>query len=350
MIYTLPTLPALTSGNPIVFKCTRQSTDGTTAVLSICRRKSPVATSQYIAPSEGERWITLRKCFDTKGEAYIDIAPVVRAWFKETIDNDYRSVNKWSDGKMLDQMCNLYIGVKYGDDNGSHAWYQPFNQPIINAAVQSWELPKNDGEQLTDVEVPTFYNELPFDWSVLDLSMGGAVRIDKNRQRVLTSNVFFGTNEANEVVTNLGNKILLEEKETFRIIEGCIPSSPFYVRWLNMYGGIDYWCFGNSQKLTLKVTETTTFEPHITYYQDGRQETVAKKAEKTIRCGAVGLTRGEYRALSRLPLSPFIQWYDMQNNRWNSVQCQKSENTLNTSETKGEVELDFTFAPINTQL
>ena len=59
--------------------------------------------------------------------------------------------------------------------------------------------------------------------------------------------------------TQLKNILPVECKE-------CVPQSPFYVRWLNRFGGLDYWMFELRQEFKRKQSSYEDFEPYITDY------------------------------------------------------------------------------------
>lgn len=327
MIVEGPTIDFLTAGNPIIIKCTRQSSDGSTADITV----RPADSTKGNA-------ITLRKCYGRDGVAYIDIAPFARTLFTSELTNTF------IDGTQRDGMCNVDVMYSYSTTSKVVR--------VINSTLQPWDLAKRDGEPLTDIERPKFYDELPFDYSVLQLSQNintkfGALRIHKNRLARWQTGVYLGTEKYNTIATENDNLIgMSDENIDFKIYRSCLPQNPFYVRWLNKYGGIDYWCFGNNQKVTLSVGKTTTFNPYTTDRTQEKELTIGKEAEKKVKCGAVGLTDGEFKALSHLPLSTYIQWYDIPNNRWYRVQCEKSDAVRFTSESKSDIELEFTLPPV----
>ena len=160
MIVEAPTIDFLTAGNPIVIKCTREQSDNVAEI-----------TVRHADSTKGSQ-ITLRKCFGRDGVAYIDIAPYARTLFASELTDHF------NDGTQLDELCNTYVMYSYGTSSNVLR--------VINSTLQPWDLAKKDGEPLTDIEKPKYYDELPFDYSVLQLSQNistnfGALRIHKNR-------------------------------------------------------------------------------------------------------------------------------------------------------------------------
>ena len=132
-------------------------------------------------------------------------------------------------------------------------------------------------------------------------------------------------------------------KETLPVECRCIPNSPFYVRWLNRFGGIDYWMFEIRQELNRKQDSYGDFEPYITDYSQasGTNYAFTKTVSECIIVVAQGLNQNEWNELSRIAYSPFIQWFDERTQSWMDILTDKANNSRFTDTLMNEIEYTF---------
>ena len=123
----------------------------------------------------------------------------------------------------------------------------------------------------------------------------------------------------------------------------CVPSEPFYVRWLNRFGGVDYWMFQMSQTYTRSLDKQEDFIPYIvdTFTARGTNRSLSKEASEKAVVGAENLSDNEWYELSRIPFSPMIQMYDGDRDIWFDILPQKAENDMITSDGAHAVEFEF---------
>lgn len=129
------------------------------------------------------------------------------------------------------------------------------------------------------------------------------------------------------------------------IIDMPIPRNPFYVRWINRLGGVDYWMFGNSQEITVAAKDAKT----LLSYPAGNNTTFGIEADRSIVVGASGVLKKEWDVLSLLPLSPQIEWYNEEIGQWVIISVGKSENVINTNRSLHDVEFTFNLPTLQTQ-
>lgn len=112
----------------------------------------------------------------------------------------------------------------------------------------------------------------------------------------------------------------------------CIPKNPFYVRWINRYGGFDHWMFSKRQTYERELKNVETFEPYIAqnYFATGTTVVINKKVESKVVIGADGLTEKEWKILSFIADSPFVQLYDKENVKWIDIVVEKSKLAMQT--------------------
>lgn len=121
----------------------------------------------------------------------------------------------------------------------------------------------------------------------------------------------------------------------------CIPNNPFYIRWINRYGGFDYWMFSKRQTFEREIKNIETFEPYISdfFNASGTATVIDKSIESKVTIGAEGLTVNEWRILSFIADSAFVQWYDEENMKWINIIVEKSKLALQTDSSRHGLEL-----------
>lgn len=89
--------------------------------------------------------------------------------------------------------------------------------------------------------------------------------------------------------------------------------NPFYVRWINEFGGYDYWMYEGKQRFSRKIDKAETFEG---YDAMGKQTILSKEASETISASSGIITKLEAEALSYLLLSPHVAYWNMEEDAW----------------------------------
>lgn len=139
-----------------------------------------------------------------------------------------------------------------------------------------------------------------------------------------------------------GNYILIDG---VNIIDTPVPRNPFYVRWINRLGGVDYWMFGVSQQISIGVKDADT----LLNYSSGFNTTLGVEVETSVYVGASGVSRQEWEILSLLPLSPHIEWYNEKSGKWVTITARKSENTMDTDLNIHDMDFAFGLPNLKTQ-
>jgi len=137
---------------------------------------------------------------------------------------------------------------------------------------------------------------------------------------------------------------------TMPVEHPCIPSMPFYCRWINRLGGFDYWMFGNRQLISTKNSNVTTFKPYITNTETATTTdmVIGMSGATTVKVGAQGLTVNEYDTIKNIIFSPFIEYYDEKLARWVTV-IPTGTIEEDTRSTRKSLELEFLLPEIQTQ-
>jgi hypothetical protein len=131
--------------------------------------------------------------------------------------------------------------------------------------------------------------------------------------------------------------------QNMKTIETQIPSSPFYVKWINQQGGWDYWMFSHRQYLSRNSANQVTFNPYIEdqLTAKGFTQLVLVDGIEKVKVGAASLNDNDYDCVSKLIYSPSTQWFNESTGKWNTVLIEPSENTKDTRSTFND--LEFTF-------
>lgn len=125
----------------------------------------------------------------------------------------------------------------------------------------------------------------------------------------------------------------------------CTPNNPFYVRWINQMGGYDYWMFGKRQVFTHKTENKKTFRPYISNILKAQTTTELYKFDVTeqVVVGAEQLKNEYFKPLSKIILSPQIEWYNENTERWIHVYIADYDFDYNTAKSSQDIEITFSL-------
>lgn len=171
----------------------------------------------------------------------------------------------------------------------------------------------------------------------------------------LSSNIL--TNAGFFIFANTGEYITSESMATpsFMIVKNiehpCNPDSPFYIRWLNLDGGTEYYMFQRNQVINIS---TSSGDQYYTPHKDIKDVSYVsreldKEGEKVVTAGAEDLTEWEYCSLCKLPLSPKIEYYNKELEKWIRVQVEKFDQDTETKDPIKAIEIDFKFPELQLQ-
>lgn len=134
-------------------------------------------------------------------------------------------------------------------------------------------------------------------------------------------------NQGRVISDNLGNGITWTTPDSdykqfiLPIDNPVIPENPFYIRWKNRQGGLDYWMFGYRQFFTNSISNQQTFKPVVIDQQtaDTFTEVISFNGAEKAKVGAQGLTANEYDCISKLIYSPRIEWWNEEVQSWQRI-------------------------------
>lgn len=135
-----------------------------------------------------------------------------------------------------------------------------------------------------------------------------------------------------------------------RIID-CPFEQTFPIRWRNRKGVAEYYTFlGNGYKI--KESKTTGVKDR--YIEDAslvntNRIPYAIDASRKLKLGINNATTEEIDVLTKLPYSPWIEWYDYANMMWTRVTVAEFKNTEQMNNPGNDFEITFECPAVNTQ-
>lgn len=164
------------------------------------------------------------------------------------------------------------------------------------------------------------------------------------------------TNFDEIILTNFDEEIHLNGNTasiaTINVVSQCMPSNPFYVRWLNDLGGWDYWMFGVRQYFNSKSENKEIANRFIESVHNTRRTTLLTglKVSNFVKLGAGLLTSTEFEALKEIEYSPMVDYYDSVQGHWIGVQVTDVANEKDTKLGTQTIELTLQLPNRNVQL
>lgn len=317
----------------------------------------------------GDSEVSLRAEY-LSGKAEIDISQLCKSAFVEGRIASF-AVN---DNVCLD--TRLFAPYTYTDEYGS------FDAVAVNAVAQWGEsnnlsektyqfltgfnkLRKYDGYELTasfvcngerfyilDENGTPLFNKTDLGHYLLNVTTEKSL-IFSSKAKSYT--MLWESGKTTDVITDsLGEPILISSPEhkysIMPVISKPIPEHPFYVRWVNRFGGYDYWMMSSVQYITLSAKIDDAIELYSSdtlSLPGGNRRTIKKEAIRIIKVSTGQCTIADVKELQYLPLSPLVEWYDESKQAWVYLQCTDTEVELHNCQVTGSIEFEFELpAPI----
>jgi hypothetical protein len=285
--------------------------------------------------------ITLKRDW-INGTATFDISSIIKSYFAErpTTGSDIRAEPM------------LYVPYSVGSNS----------YIAINAVVQlgdSLDYSTMKNTALTTLDTIKLYDGYELDISVLsdnpalELSEGTCIANAVNIISVTSIGsitsvpLTFATLGGDTVLTLGEDTIQVSDFDLATIETGCVPLTPFYIRWNNYKGGRDYWMFSYNQRRVISLVENQTYQKYITdYTENGTDWSYFKKAIEAVTVGAELLTLNDYNALVKMTLSPYIEVFD---GVWKRIIIDSASNERGTKEPLNQFECTFLLPELNLQ-
>lgn len=123
----------------------------------------------------------------------------------------------------------------------------------------------------------------------------------------------------------------------------CPPTQPFYVRYINEKGGLEFFMFQKLQSFERTFGDVEVFERTIQDFSMARTTTdvLSKRVVDRVRIGAANLTKQEFSALSQLVTAPAVWWYNERLKDYVGIVLDKAKVELVTELPTQTIELEF---------
>lgn len=134
--------------------------------------------------------------------------------------------------------------------------------------------------------------------------------------------------------------------QIYTLVKKTVTKNPYYVRWLNPWGGFEYWCFDKRQTFSYTASDHKLLGRDITDFENARatHELYGGKGAKAVRLGATNLNEVEFLVLATLPFSPRVEVWE--GGIWIGLQPEPATSETVSDKPAGEVEFTLIYPEI----
>lgn len=286
-----------------------------------------------------------------RGKVMFDISEIVKSNFKDHL-------LEFKDGLSLLADLSLYCKYSVKGIAGASTISEFMAVNAVSQIGESFDRAGDKGKVLTSLPMLLKYDGYPLDYSVLstetsvETANGKTSPYSISRVQVgAESELNLRTEASEDVLDEARRNIKLMSAMDIRIYRAQTPPQPFYVRWINTLGGVDYFMFSRQQKRANTIKSVSTFNPYISDTETAKTNRLvyAMDTDSTITVGAEMLSPDVFATLHRMPFSPLIEWFNEETGKWVRLSVNKFDGQYYSKpETKG-VEVTFSLPSINIQ-
>lgn len=285
-----------------------------------------------------------------RGVVRFDASPVVKRWFNTELQ-------EFPAGQAI--VSDKALSVRFSVRNiGANLTFLAVNG--VAQVGESSNRQEDEGRVLTRFSRLDIYEGYPLDYSILVGQQGipsargnllplaiSRVSVDDSVLEVLLTEA---ANET-EVQDEKGNEITLLPALDIPAFYHCRPASPFYVRWINQLGGLDYFMFSKKQTHKEQVKGVSVYAPYVEDTATARTNSrpYAMTTENTVTVGVEGLSENDFQSVKWLAFARKIEHWDEALGKWIALSVSKSEGAFTTNRATHAVEITFSLPTINTQ-
>lgn len=282
------------------------------------------------------------------GVTKFDVAAVVKSWFNKELA-EFGEDNITMDKALSIRYKMTVAGVTY-------------TFLAVNAVAQIGEdadMAGYDGKVLTKFSRIDYYEGYPLDYAILVSSTGEAKyelgelkQLAVSRVRIDNAAVELWTeNDDENIEDENGNIIYILPKCDIPVYVHCNPRKPFYVRWINQLGGVDYFMFARQQKHSPSVKSVSTYEKFVESPLNAKTNSKAYSltTANDITVGAELLSETDFQALRWIAFARKIEHWDEKLGKWIELSVSKFDGSYNTKNETHTVEVTFALPNINVQ-
>lgn len=316
---------------------------------NIVYRNNEIDTAQLVIhlATGGKETLTAESL---NGKTIFNASEVVKAKFNQNLSE---FGNEW-----LLQDNALFTKYSVREIGGRGTVYQFIAINAVSQIGESYDRTLDGGKILTRFKMLNWYKDYPLDYSVLSTEKPSATANGEAPAGSVTR-VLIG--EANERLlldepdlpvldkSNVG--IVLMNPMDIRVIRRCVPQQPFYVRWINDLGGVDYYMFARQQKHQPQVKSVSSYSPYVgdSSEASANQLSYSLATDNTVTVGCSGLAQVEHDTLVRMPFSPLIEMYDTKLRKWIRLNVSKYDGSYYSRTETKSFEVTFSLPTLNTQ-
>lgn len=314
----------------------------------IYRNDEIMTVTLVLHPAIGESVSLSSETFN--GRAIFNASEVVKSKFNDTLA-DFNGASILSDNALFTKYTVYGIA-------GTGSVLQFMGVNAVSQIGEEYDRTLDGGKVLTRFTRLRWYEGYPLDYSVLSADKG-SITVNGQAQaysitRVLVSpenESILRDTDSTPVLNDNSLEIDLMDAMDIRVIRACIPAQPFYIRWVNDLGGVEYHMFARQQKRQPSVKSISIFAPYVgdTLTARSNLKAYAMATENAITVGCTILTDREHEALIRMPMSPLIEWYNIETGRWIRLNVSKFDGSYFTKTESKSFEVTFSLPTINTQ-
>lgn len=180
------------------------------------------------------------------------------------------------------------------------------------------------------------------DWDVVSGDINGEIEQGNHHHSNIQRAVVFTDLTTPILSIGWGNLIGIkfggEMQDAVALQKKSVPAHPFYVRWINEFGGYDYHMFECNQQHEYALASQTTYDMQD---GDGQQVVLEKRGNHTIEASSGLVSRQDAISIAELVLSPDIRWYDEKASQWIRITAEPQSISLKTEHPTSEVVLKF---------
>lgn len=180
------------------------------------------------------------------------------------------------------------------------------------------------------------------DWDVVSGDINGEIEQGNHYHSKVQRAVVFTDLTTPILSIGWGNLIGIkfggEMQDAVALQKKSVPAHPFYVRWINEFGGYDYHMFECNQQHEYALASQTTYDMQD---GDGQQVVLEKRGNHTVEASSGLVSRQDAISIAELVLSPDIRWYDEKASQWIRITAEQQSISLKTEHPTSEVVLKF---------
>lgn len=138
---------------------------------------------------------------------------------------------------------------------------------------------------------------------------------------------------------------------TLPVEERCVPENPRLLRWINEQGGWDSWLFSGRMDHTLEVADREVFRQQVESNLDTATNYRVQHGTRTeiMKFGVQGVPNADAAVISKLVVSPRVQYLDKDQGRWVTLLNTGSKPTWRSNEPMQTLEFEFSIPSVMLQ-